>query len=242
MIIATFDIETIPNQLIPIECIPQFDPDEVKVGNAGPEKAQEKIDKKREEFETDRAKQMSTDSSLLQVCTFVGVKYDTESKDTLSKVSIQVTDEDDADDLEAVTHGWEFIRSAAMERIPIVTFNGLSFDLPAMFQRAIIQDVPVDPVMFQRLMGKYGNHYHYDLLSTLTNSHRLVDWKGKNLDFWLRLYQIGTKGDMDGSQVYEAWKNKEFDRIQAYGESDVMNTCKLFARIEPWIWIEKGEK
>jgi len=242
MLIAVIDLESIPNQSIPQECIPQFDPESVKYGNIkDPDKIELKKIEARESFMANRDKQMSLDPGLLQICTFVGLKYDTDSKDVISQVSVQVTDEDRADDLEAVTDGWNFIRSVAMERTPIITFNGLSFDFPAMFQRAIIQDVPVDPVMYQRLMGRYNNPYHYDLLPILTNSHRIADWAGKNLDFWLQLYKIGTKGEMDGSQVYEAWKNKEFDRIKQYCMKDVANTANLFVRVAPWIKIEKGE-
>lgn len=241
MLIAVIDVESVPNQSIPIECIPQFREEDVKTGNAGPEKAKEKIDREREKFEETRNKQMSLDPSLLQICAFAGLKYDTESKNIIKQVSYQVTDENNADDLEAVTYGWDFIRSAAMERIPIVTFNGLSFDLPVMFQRAIIQDVPVDPAMYQRLIGKYNNPYHYDLLPILTGSHRIGDWTGKDLNFWLKLYKVGGKSIMDGSQVYEAWKNEEFNRIKEYCQQDVANTANLFTRIEPWIYIERSE-
>lgn len=239
MIIATFDAETIPNQRIPDTCKPQFDPSEVKTGNM---KDQAKIDAKiedaRNNFESDLVKKMSVTPSLTQLSTFVGMKYDTENDQIIDKVSIQVTKAYEADDLEAITDGWKFITKNHMERIPIVSFNGIGFDLPVMWHRAIAQDVPVDPSMYYRLTPRYGGYHHYDLLGILAG-WTLDKMKGHNLEFFLQLYGIGTKGEMDGSKVWEAWQTGEYEKIQKYCEEDVFNTCHLFQRVESWIKIER---
>jgi len=76
----------------------------------------------------------------------------------------------------------------------------------------------------------------------------IVSFNGKNFDlfvllyradFFLRLFGIGEKTiDMDGSKVYEKWLNGDHDIIKEYCEDDVLSTCKLFARIEPWVLVE----
>jgi len=236
MIISAFDIETIPNQTLPENCIPQFDPSEIKHGNSGPDKRAEKEAMLREQFESKRDKTMSVSPALAQICTFCGIQYDTEEEKIIETVSVQVTDEYNTDDLDAVTEGWEFIRQSQLARIPIVSFNGIGFDMPVMWHRAMSQDVIVDPVMYRRLTPRYGNNHHYDLLGVLAG-WTIDKQRGKGLDFWLNLYRLGSKGDMDGSKVYPAWKEKRFDEIQKYCESDVINTCALFQRVEPWIKI-----
>lgn len=234
MIIAPFDIETIPNQGIPDACKPGLDSPFIGFGNTkDPIKKQAILDEK-------LPKKMSTTPSLAQLCTFVGIKYDTDSGKVLDKVSIQVTDEYEADDLSAVTDGWEFIRKMYQERTQLVSFNGIGFDLPVMWHRAILQDVPVDRIMYERLTPRYGGPFHYDLLGILAG-WTLDKMKGHDLDFFLQLFGIGGKGDMDGSKVWETWQAGEYEKIQKYCEDDVLNTCKLFQRVEPWIKTERLE-
>ena len=169
------------------------------------------------------------------------MKYDTEKETIVEKVSIQVTKTYEGDDLDAVTDGWGFINKMYRERTPLVSFNGIGFDLPVMWHRAIAQDVPIDRVMYDRIAPRYGGMFHYDLLGILAG-WTLDKMKGHSLDFFLNLYGIGSKGDMDGFQVYPTWQLGEYDKIQEYCESDVLQTCKLFQRVEPWIKIvREGE-
>jgi predicted PolB exonuclease-like 3'-5' exonuclease len=242
MIIACFDIETIPDQNIPPECLPILDLEDVKYGNAkDPVKRQAILEEKQADFETNKIKSMSLTPGLAQVCTFVGMKYDTETE-LFIKESIQVTKEYNGDDLEAITEGWGFIQKAYMERIPLVSFNGIGFDLPILWHRAMIQDIPVDPFMYARLTPRYGGPFHYDLLGILAG-WTIDKMKGKNLNFFLNRFKLGNKTDgMDGSKVYEAWQLGEYQKIQEYCENDVLMTCKLFQRVEPWIKQSKIEK
>lgn len=241
MLIAAIDIETIPNQSLPEQCRPIFDESEVKLGNLkDPAKIEAKLAEEKIKFEEGLCKKMSVTPSLAQLCTFAGIKYNTKSGKEIEKVSIQVTKAYDADDLGAVIGGWNFIRRMYAERTPLVSFNGIGFDLPVMWFRAIAQDVPIDYVMYDRLTPRYGGPFHYDLLGCLAG-WTLDKMRGHTLNFFLSLYGIGSKGDMDGSRVWEAWQAGEYDKIQAYCESDVIQTCKLFQRVEPWIKIERED-
>lgn len=241
MIISALDIETIPDQLLPEDAKPAFNPDDVKLGNVkDPAKIEAKIEEARQSFETDLIKKMSIDPSLAQICTFVGIRWDIEKQEEISRTSLQITKSYDGDDLDAVIGGWDFILKSYQERIPLVTFNGTAFDLPVMWHRAITQDVTIDRVMYSRLTPRYGGPFHYDLLGLLAG-WTLDKMKGHTLDFFLRRYKIGEKGGMDGSMVWPAWELGEYDKIQKYCESDVINTCKLFQRVAPWVWIKKEE-
>lgn len=237
MIILGLDIETIPNQLIPKSCVPAFDPDEVKLGNTkDPMKVTQKINSEKEKFNQSLTKQMSLDPALCQLCTFVGVKYDTDEGEIISETIIQLTEDDEHDDLDAVTEAWGCIHSNYNERVPVVSFNGWSFDLPVLSMRAFLQDVSIERGMFDRLMMRYNNQYHYDLMQILANWDR-QRWHSQ--DFYFRLFGLGDKSDFDGSMVFEAYQNGEYERIKTYCRNEVVLMCELFERVEPWIKIKR---
>jgi len=231
-----FDIETIPNQKIPTECIPQFNPDEVKLGNLkDPMKIRVRLAAEKDLFEKKLSKKMSVDPALAQVCTFVGMLCDTEKpyEDKIIKDCVlQLTDEDGHDDHALILGAWDFIARACNERIPLVSYNGISFDLPILFFRAICDDVPVDKFMYDRLTRKYRNMFHYDLMQILAGWDKS---RWKKMEFYLNLFSIGSKGGMSGADVYPAYQAGEFDKIKEYCMNDVTSTCNLFERIRRWM-------
>ena len=239
-----FDIETIPNQMIPAECIPKFDPESVKHGNTkDPEKRKAKEDEERAKFEDGLTKTMSLDPAMCSVCTFAGILFDTEGSGPAEVHAYQLTEEDEHVDLEVVSGALDRLKMAYNERLPIVSFNGIAFDLPVLQFRAIAQDIPVDPQMIHRLTRKYTNDYHFDLMQILAGWDR-QKWHGQ--DFYLRLFGVGSKSGMDGSQVYPAYQAGEYEKIKQYCIEDATGLARLFARVYPWIIdVEKlmgGEK
>lgn len=243
MKIAAFDIETIPNQSLPEGITPEFDSAEIKVGNAGSEKAQEKIDKERAKFEEGLAKKMSIDKDLCQVTTFVGYIYTTSivEEKIIDKKVLQWPPLDE--EYEVIYEAWDFIKRAYNNKIPLVSFGGNGFDLPVLFTAAIRLDVPLSRSMYDAITFRYENNHHYDLMRSLTGEIHPV--RGKSLEFYLNCFRLGQKTtDMDGSQVYPAWQAKEYTKISEYCEQDVLMTAKLFERVAPWIAkdADKAEK
>jgi len=224
----TFDIETIPRQNLPEGVRPEFDPDSVKLGNVkDPSKIDDKIQKAREEFVEGLDKKMSLDPDL---CEVVMVSFSTDGK--MKSFGL------DIEEYERVYEAWSNIISAYQGRIPLVSFNGIGFDLPVLLHSAIRLDVPVSPFIYSAITPRYGNHHHYDLMRILTGEIHPVT--GKSLDFYLQLFGLGAKSG-DGSQVYGMWQAKEYDKLKAYCEQDVLMTAKLFERVEPWIVKETEE-
>jgi len=224
---VTFDIETIPRQDLPEGVKPEFDPESVKLGNIKEQaKIDDKVQKAREEFAEGLNKKMSLDPDL---CEVVMVSFSTDGK--MKSFGL------DIEEYERVYEAWSNIISAYQGRIPLVSFNGIGFDLPVLLHSAIRLDVPVSPFIYSAITPRYGNHHHYDLMQILAGWDRT---KWKPLDFYLKLFDIGEKSG-DGSQVYDMWKAKEYDKIKAYCEQDVLMTAKLFERLEPWIVKEVEE-
>lgn len=233
-IITAFDIETIPDRNLPEECIPVFDPESVKYGNLkDPVKKAAKAEEERLNFEEAKIKTMSVNPDMLEIITFVAFNYDTKKDQVIDKCSIQITDKDE-NDYEAVFEGWKFLQQGYRSNYPIVSYNGINFDFPAMRSRAIVLDIPINYAMYSKLMKQWeGNREHYDLMRVLLNFNTRAYQK---LDFYLKRYKIGAKTEgMGGDKVYGAFQAGEFDKIQSYCEDDVLETAKLFARVEPWI-------
>lgn len=191
MKILCADIETIPNQSLPTECLPQFCEADVKLGNTkDPAKVEEKIAEERKKWSERINKTMSLNPAFAQLCTFVGIIYDTTSEEIIKEGAYQLRDDDKDDDLDIVSNAWDFIHSAYRERIPLVTFNGILFDLSILFFRAIAQDVPIDTLMYRRLIGRYSNPCHYDLMQILANWDKQ---RWHTFDFYARLFGVGGK-------------------------------------------------
>jgi len=234
MKIFGFDIETIPCRDLPSECVPAFNPGDIKLGNLkDPAKIKAKLEEVRLGFEGNKNKIMSIDPSLCEVCAFVGIFYDTQKEQIVDETKVSVVGDED-NDYEAIYQGWDAIKQAYNAKMPIVSYNGIGFDLPVMQHRAIYNDIPFSPRMYSLLTKKWeGNAHHYDLMLVLSGWNN-TRWK--KLDFYLKRLNLGSKTEgMDGSMVFDTWKNGEHQKILDYCRDDVLETCKLFARIEPWI-------
>ena len=224
MQIAAFDIETIPHQNLPAGVTPEFDPDGVKHGNTKDEdKRQAKEAQARAIFKHGLDKTMSLHPDLCQVITFCGVRYDT----TTGVISQVVTSGEPT----TIENGWQWIKEAYKSYTPIVSYNGIGFDLPVMLHRAMDLNVPVSGRMYRDLTKRYNPQGHYDLIQILSGWDRQ---KYESLDFYLKRYGIGGKTG-DGSQVYGMWKNGQIKEIEEYCIADVLKTAQLFARLESWI-------
>ena len=232
-----FDLETIPNQLLPEGCKPEFDPESVKYGNTkDPVKMQAKEDAEREKFNDALSKKMSLDPSLCSVCTFGMAK---KTGEEFFVNAYQLTGDDEDDDFEAISLAINTITDAYRERIPLISFNGLGFDLPVLFFRAIAQDIPIDSEMWRQINRRYANPHHYDLMQILAGWDK-QRWKGQ--DFYAKLFGFDGKGDFDGSMVWPAYQAGDFETIEDYCKKDVIMLSKIFDRVEPWIKIEKREE
>jgi DNA polymerase elongation subunit (family B) len=232
------DIETIPAQSLPEESLPKFDETSVSVGNLkDPWKIKEKVEEARKKFEADLDKKMSLDPDLCQVCCFgYGDRKDQQA----------ISARDEESELDLIIDAWEIIGKTYRDKIPVVTFNGASFDLPVLLRRAMLLDISVAPGMVAHLLARYDNWRHYDLMQMLGFRN---PFSGKlethGLDYYLKRFGLGAKfKEMTGADVYPAWKENRHADIMAYCRQDVEMTVALFGRVAPWIIspIKKEEK
>lgn len=214
-----FDTETIPCQSLPDGVKPEFDRESIKLGNIkDPLKALEKVSAARDDFEAALDKKMSLDPDLCEVVCFVGT----------DAVAINYQDGDYKALLDVA---WACIAKAYLDHIPLVSYNGIGFDLPVLLHQAMRLNIPISPQMYSDLTKKYDNRYHYDLMQILAGWDKS---KWKPLAFYLKLFGIGTQVG-EGSDVYNWWEAGDYDKIREHCENDVKLTAQLFDRVKDWI-------
>jgi predicted PolB exonuclease-like 3'-5' exonuclease len=231
---ATFDIETIPLQNLPDELRPRFDEASVKLGNLKDRfKIQEKMDEERAKFEASVDKTMGTDPDLCLVCAFVGHL----SNGTKKEFKRNIFAPNEEAEFNLLASAWAWLRDLYKERIPIVSFNGKSFDLQVLRRRAMLQDVSVPPALYEALSRRFETKYHVDLMEVLGNRNLFsgkIEYK--SMDWYLKRFGIGAKyNGMSGADVYPLYKEGEYQRILEYCQDDVLKISMLFERVAPWI-------
>lgn len=95
----------------------------------------------------------------------------------------------------------------------IVGHNIVGFDLKIIKQRAMVHGIRI-PTNFP-LNPKPWDNNPYDTMT---------QWDAKNyisMDMLAKVFGIEGKQDIDGSQVYEMWKQGKFKEIVKYCKSDV---------------------
>lgn len=220
---CVIDLESIPSTTLPESLKPTFNPDDVKLGNIKDEiKKQGKILLAKQEFDEALDKKMSLDPDLCEVVCF-------------SVIAPGNTWTYGHDQPCLVSDAWDVIAKAYLDHIPLVTFNGIGFDLPVLLHAALKLNIPVSPQMYSDLTKKYENKWHYDLMQWFSGWDR-TRWKP--LSFYLKLFGIGDQSG-EGSQIYDWWKAAQYDKIKAHCEEDVRLTAKLFERVAQWIIKEE---
>jgi predicted PolB exonuclease-like 3'-5' exonuclease len=115
----------------------------------------------------------------------------------------------------------------------IITFNGFNFDIPWIRIRSLVHGIklPKCPVDFFNV-NPFKNTPHVDMMIAIKNDKYL-----KNISVGLGLacdsFGVPTPKDgIDGSQVYDAYKQGRIEEIASYVKKDVYSTGLLYERLK----------
>jgi 3'-5' exonuclease len=118
----------------------------------------------------------------------------------------------------------------------LVSWNGSGFDLPVLHYRSLIHGV-ASPRYWDTGQDdrdfKYNNYLsryhdrHIDLMDVLAKYGGRAN---APLDDMAKLCGFPGKLGMDGSQVWQAWRDGKREEVRAYCETDVVNTWLVFCR------------
>jgi predicted PolB exonuclease-like 3'-5' exonuclease len=120
----------------------------------------------------------------------------------------------------------------------LVSWNGGGFDLPVLHYRALIHgvgasrywDLGEDERDFK--WNNYINRYHTRHLDLMDLLSMYQPRASAPLDDIARLAGFAGKLGMDGSRVWDAFRQGELAQIRAYCETDVVNTFLVYTRFQ----------
>ena len=209
------DLETIPCQTIEP---PQFDLESVKLGNLkDPEKIKVKVQEAEEKFNADLVKNMSLDPNLCQIISCAMLLVDERGQINAGDESAIFNEKTDYGIIQALP---------ILDKFILITWNGKHFDIPVIWKRSIIFRIPFLSFQYYlKLTHKYNNDAHIDL--------QLIWNQGGygSMADCAKTLGIKHKEIMTGADVYDAWKNKEYDKIKAYNMEDVQTLYHIAKRI-----------
>lgn len=118
----------------------------------------------------------------------------------------------------------------------VITFNGRSYDGPAL----MIRSAQLGVVCKRDMVGyRYDLAQHCDLADVLKFQGAL--WGGYSLDYWCRAFGIESpKQDVAGSDVARLFAEGRVDAIASYVWRDVSATAELYEKLKPMSWLFKG--
>jgi predicted PolB exonuclease-like 3'-5' exonuclease len=120
----------------------------------------------------------------------------------------------------------------------LVSWNGSGFDLPVLHYRSLIHGI-ASPRYWDTGQDdrdfKYNNYLsryhdrHTDLMDVLAKYGGRAN---APLDDMAKLCGFPGKLGMDGSQVWQAWRDGKGQEVRAYCETDVVNTWLVYCRFK----------
>lgn len=120
----------------------------------------------------------------------------------------------------------------------LVSWNGTSFDLPVLHYRGLLAGVSAarywelgaadQEFRYNNYIGRYHTR-HIDLMDVLAMYQSRTS---APLDVFSKLAGYPGKLGMDGSRVWEAYRDGRIEQIRSYCETDVVNTYLLFNRFQ----------
>lgn len=113
-----------------------------------------------------------------------------------------------------------------------VGHNLIGFDLPCIWWACIRNDVPYSFLPHPRQIKPWETMKAVDTLYQLAGTER----KGYSLANMAKLFGIpDPMPDMDGSKVWELYKQGKYREIGDYNQVDVEITRQLYRRIKQWL-------
>jgi predicted PolB exonuclease-like 3'-5' exonuclease len=122
----------------------------------------------------------------------------------------------------------------------LISFNGRSFDMPLLMIRALkynlscpayfdTNDSSLGKNKWEHYRARFSDRFHVDVMDHLGDFGAA---RGVRLDHVCAMAGLPGKYDVHGDQVMELYFENKLDKIQAYCESDVLNTYWLYLKYE----------
>jgi hypothetical protein len=134
---------------------------------------------------------------------------------------------DEYEEREMVRQFWDVYRALdKRQEVRLVTFFGLSFDIPTLLSRSMWLDVEYPEISTDKYRSP---HAPYDLCWRLSR-HGAI--KPMSLKFYAKRAGLGTLDKVDGSQIAELVKADDWNGVEQHCLSDIGLTHALANRMK----------
>lgn len=214
------DFETIPNKNL-VEALPE---PEYKYGNTKDEDKRKVIEKEQKQKQID---DMALSPFYGRICSYAVYGPHIQKYHTIDEIS-------DAAEIELINEVFELLTVKDNEVPRVVTWRGNDFDLPFLYIRAAILNVPV-PVgclRLQQMIRRYSTVPHCDLERVISN------WGTKmtSLDFVASSFLGEKKMEHDFSKFIEQIETGKSHEIGIYNLKDAELTYRSFEKLQPYLF------
>lgn len=209
------DIETIPDENVEK---PKFDESSVRVGNLKDEaKIKAKIEEEKSKYNDGLTKKMSLSSNYARILSLGYILF---TGDNSIKDKAVVYGENS--DIDILHHLQKIYYENDIQLV--IGWNCKNFDIPVLWKRYVLNKM-ICPFNYMIYLSKYNTTHCLDLMY-VWNAY---DY-GKLKDCCDRL-DIKSKSGMDGSMIYDAWKDGKQREICEYNMEDCLSTLEIYKRL-----------
>jgi len=130
----------------------------------------------------------------------------------------------EATEISIIQQFWLTLHSCMFKGDRLITYNGKGFDLPFIFKRSLICEIP-PPGKFPlgKYFNKYNEQFHVDLFN-IFGEGSLAEWS----------YLLGQSLiiEKDGGSIGKWIEKKEFGKVKEKNLMDIYQTAYIYQNIE----------
>lgn len=224
---SSIDFETIPNKDL-VDSLPE---PEYKYGNAKQEHLLEEIRKKTKEKQIS---DMALDPMYGRICSYAVANENTSGGVSIVEYST-MSEISDSSEIVIIDKALQFLRVTQFNKPTIITFNGVRFDIPFLYKRAMLLNVPLPPGVpkLNEMIKRYQHIPHCDL------AMELVQWdtnRYQSLDNTCRAIIGKRKMEFDCTKIHDMILAGESSKISEYNMIDTELTMELYLKIKEYIF------
>jgi DNA polymerase elongation subunit (family B) len=214
--VFALDIETVQNEAM-IGLLPE---PEVKIGNI---KDPKKIEEKRIEAKKKQIENMALHPETGMICSYAIYGEGVKGGRVIESISYS----------EEISLIKEIL--ALLDNCVVVTYNGMNFDFPYIFKRAMINSIDMSDYDFvlKKFTQRYSISPHFDVMQVWSNWNR-EDWR--SLDYLADLLLGQGKTVRDYSEYLDLIEKGEQKKIFIDNVRDAELAYRIFKKMENYFY------
>lgn len=216
--VFSLDIETVANEAM----IPLLPEPEIKIGNT---KDASKIEAKRKEAKLKWIENMAKHPETGMVCSYAVYGKSIQECKVIDSISY-------SEEISLITNILELLNDHSL----IITHNGMNFDIPFIFKRAMINYIDMSDYNFsiRKWIQRYSITPHFDTMQVWNNwSH---DYKNCSLDYLGCLLLGEGKTDRNYSEYLDLIKSGQQEKIGIDNMCDAKITYRIFEKMRNYFY------